>query len=255
MSKPPKPVSAQPTALIVGASSGVGAALARRLSLEGYALGLVARRIDRGPDLCDELTSAYYIRAFAYQHDVLNTVEVPALLDRITRDLGQIDLFIYCAGVLFPNDPTAYHADEDQFTLRVNLIGAAAWINPVAQYFQQQHTGHIVGIGSIAGDRGRRGMPAYTASKAGMHTYLEGMRNRLWRDGVTVTTIKLGQVETDMLKNADRRRSPITPERAADLIWQAIKQRKQTVYVPSWWRWIGLGIQYLPSFVFRRLNI
>jgi len=98
-------------------------------------------------------------------------------------------------------------------------------------------------------------MPAYTASKAGMHAYLEGMRNRLWRDGVTVTTIKLGQVDTDMLKNADRRRSPITPERAADLIWRVIRRRKQTVYVPWWWGPIGLAVRLLPSFIFRRLSL
>jgi len=243
------------TAFIVGASSGVGAALARRLAREGYALGLAARRIDRLQALCDELTNCYYIRAYAYQHDVVNTQEVPALLNRAISDLGGLDLFIYCAGVLFPNDPTAYDADQDQFMLQVNLVGAAAWISPIAQRFQQKCAGHIVGIGSIAGDRGRRGMPAYTASKAGLHTYLEGMRNRLWREGVTVTTIKLGQVETDMLKNADRKRRPISADRAAELIWHAIEQRKQTVYVPSWWRWISLAVQYLPSFVFRRLNI
>ena len=243
------------SALIIGASSGVGAALARRLAREGYALGLVARRIDRLQALCDEITSSYYVRSFAYQHDVINTTEIPELLDRATHDLGRLDLFIYCAGVLYPNDPTAYHADEDQFVLQVNLVGAAAWINPIAQRFQQKHAGHIVGIGSIAGDRGRRGMPAYTASKAGLHTYLEGMRNRLWRDGVAVTTIKLGQVETDMLKNADRKRNPISADRAADLIWQAIERRKQTVYVPAWWRLVGLTIQHLPSVIFRRLNI
>jgi short-subunit dehydrogenase len=243
------------TALIVGASSGVGAALARRLAREGYALGLAARRIDRLQELCDEITSADYTRAFAYQHDVVNTVEVPALLDKAINDLGEVDLFIYCAGVLFPNDPTIYHVDEDLFTLQVNLLGAAAWITLVAQRFQQKHAGHIVGIGSIAGDRGRRGMPAYTASKAGLHSYLEGMRNRLWRDGVTVTTIKLGQVQTDMLKNADRKRHPISAERAADLIWRAIEQRKPTAYVPSRWRWVGLAIQHMPSFIFRRLRM
>ena len=243
------------TALIVGASSGVGAALARRLAREGCALGLVARRIDRLQTLCDEITAKHYIRAFAYQHDVTNTKEIPALLAQIINDLGDLDLFIYCAGVLIPNDPTAYHAAEDQFVLQVNLVGAAAWINPVAQRFQQKHAGHIVGIGSIAGDRGRRGMPAYTASKAGLHTYLEGMRNRLWRDGVTVTTIKLGQVETDMLKNADHKRRPISADRAAGLIWRAIERRQQTVYVPPWWRWIGLVVKHLPSFIFRRLSI
>src|SRR5512138_981753 len=90
-------------ALIVGASSGVGAALARRLAHEGYALGLIARRIDRLQELCDALTSVNYTRAFAYQHDVLNTNEIPLLLDKAVGDLGGLDLFIYCAGVLFPN--------------------------------------------------------------------------------------------------------------------------------------------------------
>jgi short-subunit dehydrogenase len=225
------------------------------LAREGYALSLVARRIDRLQVLCDELSHTYGTRAVAYQHDVGNTHEIPALLKKAEADLGGLDLFIYCAGVLFPNDPTAYHADEDQFILQVNLVGAAAWINPVAQRFQQKRAGHIVGIGSIAGDRGRRGMPAYTASKAGLHTYLEGMRNRLWRAGVAVTTIKLGQVETDMLKNADRKRRPISPDRAADLIWHAIEKRRQVVYVPAWWRMVGLAIQHLPSFIFRRLSL
>jgi short-subunit dehydrogenase len=243
------------TALIVGASSGVGAALARRLACEGYALGLVARRGDRLQALCDEVQHAYSVRACAYQHDVVNTAEIPALLEKVTGDLGRLDLFVYCAGVLFPNDPTAYHVGEDLFMLQVNLIGAAAWINPVAQRFRQEHAGHIVGIGSIAGDRGRRGMPAYTASKAGLHTYLEGMRNRLWREGVTVTTIKLGQVETNMLKNADHRRNPIPADRAAALIWRAIETRKPTAYVPAWWRLVGLAIQHLPSSIFRRLPI
>ncbi len=242
-------------ALVVGASSGVGAALARQLAREGYTLGLVARRIDRLQELCDEITSGGYTRAFAYQHDVVNTHEIPALLDKAINDLGGLDLFIYCAGVLFPNDPTIYDVAEDQFTLQVNLLGAAAWISPVAQRFQQKRAGHIVGIGSIAGDRGRRGMPAYTASKAGLHTYLEGMRTRLGRDGVTVTTIKLGQVETDMLRNADRKRNPISADRAAESIWRAIAQHKQTVYVPAWWGLIGLTIQHLPSFIFRRLSI
>ena len=177
------------------------------------------------------------------------------MLQTARHDLDGLDLFIYCAGVLFPNDPTVFNAEQDQSVLQVNLIGAAAWITPVAQYFHQQQRGHIVGIGSIAGDRGRRGMPAYTASKAGLHTYLEGMRNRLWRDGVTVTTIKLGQVDTDLLRNADRRRGPISADHAAELIWRAIEQRQNSVYAPAWWALVGLAVRLMPSFLFRRLLI
>jgi short-subunit dehydrogenase len=192
---------------------------------------------------------------FVYQHDVLNTAEVPTMLERAIHDLDRLDLFIYCAGIMFHNDAAVYDADQDQVVIQVNLVGAAAWLTPVAHYFQQQQRGHIVGIGSIAGERGRRGVPAYTASKAGLHTYLEGLRNRLWRAGVIVTTIKLGQVDTDMLKNADRRRHPITPDRAADLIWHAIERRKQVVYVPAWWALVGVAVRLMPSFLFRRLLI
>ncbi len=239
------------SALIIGASSGVGAALAKRLAREGYTLALVARRIDRLEALQAELGTPTIV----YQHDVLNTTEVPALFQTILADLGPIDVFIYNSGLMFPNDPAVYRADQDQLVLQVNLVGAAAWFNPVAHYFQQRRHGHIVGIGSIAGDRGRRGLPAYTASKAGLHTYLEGLRARLWRSGVSVTTIKLGQVDTDMLKNADRRRRPISPDRAAELIWRAIEQRQQVVYVPAWWALVGLAVRLMPSFIFRRLSI
>ena len=98
-------------------------------------------------------------------------------------------------------------------------------------------------------------MPAYTASKAGLHTYLEGWRNRLTRYGVTVTTIKPGQVQTALLKNADRERRPISVEAAAELIWKAIMRRRATAYVPARWALVGWVVRHLPSFIFRHLNI
>ncbi len=250
-----RPLEPRRTAIIIGASSGIGAALARRLAREGYHLGLVARRSDLLDRLCEEINAAGGAHAWAYVHDVRDSEEVPALLQRITRDLGGLDLFIYVAGVQYPSDPDSYDPEGDRHILQVNVEGAVTWLNPVAYRFKQAGRGHIVGIGSIAGDRGRRGFPAYSASKAALHTYLEGLRNRISRHGVRVTTIKPGQVQTDMLANADRVRNPISPERAADLIWRAIRAGRQVAYVPPRWALVALVVRNIPSFIFRRMNL
>jgi short-subunit dehydrogenase len=250
-----RPLGPQPKAIIVGASSGIGAALARRLARQGYTLALLGRRLELLQQLCDELNAQGQVRARAYRHDVLNTREVPALLQTITAELGGLDLFIYNSGIMFPSNPETYSAEQDLLVLQVNSLGAIAWLDPVAQRFARAGAGQIVGIGSIAGDRGRPGAPAYNASKAALHTYLEGLRNRVSRYGVTVTTIKPGQIATDMLKNAGRVRSPIPVDRAADLIWRAIRSHQQMAYIPARWGLISLVIRHLPSFIFRRLNL
>jgi short-subunit dehydrogenase len=245
----------RPKALLVGASSGMGAALARHLAKEGFDLALVARRLPKLQALAGKVTDEHGIRALAFQHDVQDVDAVPGLLGEITRALGGLDLFVYLAGVMFPHDPTAYDTENDLLTVRVNLLGAIAWCNPVAQRFAAAGAGQIVGLASIAGDRGRRAIPAYSASKAGLETYLEALRNRVSRDGVTVTTIKAGQVSTDMLKAAAVERGPITPEQAAASIWRAIRLRKQVVYIPWRWALVGWVIRQIPSFIFRRLNL
>ncbi len=249
-----QPLEARPKAVIVGASRGIGAALARRLAAEGYDLALVSRDGERLQALAGDLRGEAG-RVLTYTHDVHATEEVPALLQRIAAELGGLDLFIYNAGVMFPADPERYVVEEDLETLRVNTLGAVAWLNPVALRFRRAGHGHIVAIGSIAGDRGRRGNPAYAASKAALHAYLEGLRNRLARHGVTVTTIKPGQVRTEMLAHAERVVSPVTPEAAAEGIWRAIRARRQTAYVPGRWRWVSLVVRAIPSFIFRRLAL
>ena len=115
--------------------------------------------------------------------------------------------------------------------------------------------GQIVGISSVAGDRGRVGNPGYNTSKAGLSTYLEALRNRLTRHRVNVLTVKPGFVRTEMVKAAQGPTPFMIPvEKAADDIWNAMKKRKQSIYTPSIWRWIMLVIQHTPSFIFRRLS-
>ena len=249
------PLRPQKRGLIIGASSGMGAALARRLSREGFTLALVARREVQLASLCIEINqNSREIRALPYVHDVTDFNAVPDLLRRIIADLGGLDLVIYAAGVNFPPEADEYNFDSDQLMLETNLIGAFAWLNPIASMFQTAKQGQIVGISSVAGDRGRVGNPGYNTSKAGLTTYLEALRNRLTRHGVNVLTVKPGFVQTDMLKAAQKVMFPITAEKAADDIWIAIHFRKQQIYTPWFWTWIMLVIRNIPSVLFRRMS-
>ena len=252
---PSTPLSPTPRALILGASSGMGAALARRLAREGYALALVARRKSLLTGLAAEINKmAGTSRALLYVHDVQDYDEVPALLRRIVSELGGLDLVVYASGVNFPPGLQSYNFEGDRQMLEVNLIGAFAWLNPIAEMFQAAGAGHIVGLSSVAGDRGRVGNPGYNASKAGFTSYLESLRNRLTRRGVHVLTVKAGFVKTDMLKAAQKVLFPITAEQAAGDIYLAIHRRKQQIYTPWFWTWIMLVVRNIPSFIFRRMS-
>jgi short-subunit dehydrogenase len=232
----------------------MGAALARRLGREGYGLALVARRKGLLTRLCAEINGeAGVTRALPYVHDVTHYGEVPGLLRRIVADLGDLDLVIFAAGVNFPPGPQKHDFEGDRQMLEVNLIGAFAWLNPVAALFQAAGRGQIVGISSVSGDRGRVGNPGYNASKAGMTSYLESLRNRLTRCGVHVLTVKAGFVKTDMLKAAARVMFPITAEQAAGDIYRAIRSRRQQIYTPWFWNWIMLIVRNIPSILFRRM--
>ncbi len=261
MSNSPKPAQATPLTprrrgIIIGASDGIGAALARKLAKEGYTLALIARRKEKLSGLCAEINSAEgETRALEYVHDVANYNEVPELLRQIIADLGGLDLVVFMAGVNFPPGLNDYNFEGDRKMIEVNLIGAMAWLNPVAGMFQSTKAGQIVGISSVAGDRGRIGNPGYNTSKAALTTYLEALRNRLTRHGVNVLTVKPGFVKTEMLKAAQGGTPfAISPEQAAEDIYKAMRKRKQLIYTASIWRWIMLAIQHVPSFIFRRLS-
>lgn len=255
ISAPATPLDPRRRGIIIGASVGLGAALARKLAREGYSLALLARSKAKLDSLCNEInTNGEPARAYA--HDVSEYEKIPDLLRKIVAELGGLDVVIYVAGAtLPPGGIDKYNFENDREMIETNLIGAVAWLNPIAEMFQSAGTGQIVGIASIAGDRGRVGNPVYNASKAGLATYLEGLRNRLTRYGVNVLTVKPGFMNTEMLKAAQGA-TPFTiePEKAADDIFKAMKKRKQLIYTAPIWRWIMLAIQHTPSVIFRRLT-
>jgi len=244
-------------AIVIGASSGIGEALARRLAREGYTVALVARRADRLISICDEINSQLGTkRAFPYPHDATNFDDVPVIFQAILRDLERVEIVVYSSGVMPVMAINEYNFEKDRAMIEVNVLGAIVWLNHAAILFDRMGGGHIVGISSISGVRGRVVSPVYSMTKAALTTYLESLRNRLTRKGVHVLTVKPGFVDTDMFRATGRPSGmAISPEQAAGDIWQAICYRKQIIFTPARWRWIMLIIQYIPSFIFRRLSI
>jgi short-subunit dehydrogenase len=242
-------------AIVVGASSGIGAALVRQLAGRGYLVAALARREKLLETLAISLNRSSEVpRVLAYAHDVTCFEEVPALFEKIVHDMGGLDLIVYVAGIQPAVDLHEYDFAKDKAAIEVNVLGAIAWLNQAAVRFERTRGGQIAAVSSLAGDRGRVGGPVYNTSKAALNTYLEALRNRLSRYGVTVTTLKSGFVDTVLLANAPRTFWVISPEEAAARMVQAIQARKQVVYIPGRWRLVGLIVQFIPSFIFRRLR-
>lgn len=242
-------------ALIVGASSGIGAALARRLGAAGVRTALVARRGPLLETLADEIASAGGPRPIVQVHDVADTDGVPAVLDGLCRTLGGLDLFVYAAGIMPRIDEHTYDTALDRAVVEVNLLGAMAWLNAVVPRFERAGHGTIVGLSSVAGDRGRRGYPAYNASKAALTTFLEAIRNRVARAGVTVVTVKPGPVATPMTDGMERLPFLVSADEAARIVLAAAARGRHEVYVPWRWRPIMLAIRAIPSRLFRHLDL
>ena len=230
-------------ALIVGASSGMGLALAKLLIADGTRVALVARRAE-SLSLGDS--------TLVYPHDVTHFEEIPALFQKIGKDLGGLDLIVYAAGAMPAVAESEYSFEKDRQMVDVNVLGAVAWLDEAAARFAATGAGTIVGIGSVAGDRGRAPKPVYGATKAFLDCYLESLRNRLGPKGVKVVTIKPGPTDTPMAADHVGRKLPV--DEAARQILAAAKAGRGTVYVPGVLRFVFGIIRLLPSPVMQRLK-
>lgn len=242
-------------ALILGASSGIGEALALSLARSGAAVALVARREEQLAAVEAAARQAGASAVHAYVHDVTDYDEVPGLFERVVRDLGGLDLVVYAAGVMPETAEGEYSFAKDHAMVATNLLGAMAWLDRAAPLFEAKRAGTLVGISSIAGERGRRGNPGYCTSKAAFTTYLEGLRNRLSRYGVNVVTAKPGFVDTAMTRGKAGLFWLVSPAAAAERILSLARRGSSASgFVPWRWSLVALVVRSLPSFVFRRLN-
>ena len=242
-------------AIVVGASSGIGAALVNELVDSGYIVAAVARREQALERVCGDANQrSGDLRAKSFIHDVTDLAAVEESFAAAVAWLDGLDVVIYAAGVMPEIREDQFDSAIDAKIVHVNVIGAIAWLNLAAQRFQIQGSGAIVGIGSVAGERGRRGNPVYNASKAALHTYLEALRNRLSQHGVRVVTIKPGPVNTEMTAGREGLKFLIEAERAAQGIVRAIHGGPEVRYIPIIWLPIMTVIRAIPSLIFRRMS-
>jgi short-subunit dehydrogenase len=138
--------------------------------------------------------------------------------------------------------------------LDVNVVGAIRLLEHAAAYMTAAGRGRLAAVGSVAGDRGRKGNPAYGASKAALDTYLEGLRHRLQGTGVGVSTVKPGYVRTRMLPVAARTFPPaISAEDAARRIVRGLDRGRDVFYVPAWWALVSRLLRLTPRFLYKRI--
>mgnify|MGYP005726094015 CR=1 FL=1 len=235
-------------AIIIGASSGIGKALTIVLAENGYEVGLTARRKELLQALQSELLTKSYIR----QMDVAQTEEARAVFQDLIAEMQDVDLVVINAGI---GSSGKIEWERSKQIIEVNALGFAAIANAAMDYFIERGRGHIAGISSIAGIKGLGRYNAYSASKAFISNYMQGMRQQAVRKNlaITITDVKPGFVATPMTENNQAMFWVAPVEKAAQQIYTAIQKRKNHVYVTKRWRLVGWLLKILPEWVYLRI--
>ena len=218
-----------PVALVTGASSGIGRALATRLGGQGYGVALVARRETPLREAAAEVDRAGG-RALPLVCDVADAAALRNAVARCREALGPVDLLVANAGIGGPRH-IAIPAPEVERVLDINLRGAVTAVDAVLPDMLDRRSGHLVAISSLAGYAGLPGAAPYAASKAAMTTYFESLRIELRGTGVDVTVIAPGWVRTPLIGGA-RRPFLMELDPAADRILNAIRRRRRHYAFP-----------------------
>jgi len=227
----------------------------RQLAAPNVHFMLVARNRERLTAVAQDLRTRGSLAVDTWVTDLDDTNLHPEMLAASAERLGRIDLALIAHGVL--GDQQAADADFEVAAaiLHTNFMSAVSLATWLANYFQAQRAGTLAVISSVAGDRGRKSNYVYGASKGALSIFLEGLRNRVDREGVHVLTIKPGFVATPMTADVPHNALFASPERVASGILKAVQARRDVVYVPWFWRWIMLLVCAIPDRFFKKMNL
>jgi short-subunit dehydrogenase len=241
--------------LIVGATSAIAGETARVYAAYGARLFLTGRDGARLDGVAADLRVRGAGAVETAVLDVTDRRRGPEVLESAWAAFGGLDVALLAHGVLPDQARCQASADETLAAIDVNLTSTVALLTPLANRFEASRAGCIAVITSVAGDRGRQSNYVYGAAKGGLDRFLEGLRNRLFRSGVSVVTLKPGFVDTPM--TAGVRQGPLfaSARRAGRAVHRAIERRRDVAYIPWFWRPIMAIVRALPEPVFQRLRL
>ena len=234
--------------IIIGASSGIGKELAKIFASKDYEVGIAARRTDLLKELATEMPTKTYTATI----DVSNPETAIQLLEKLIKDMGDVEVIIISAGTGYLNPSLSWSQEKD--TIDTNVSGFTAMAGVAIRYFMRKKSGHLVGISSIAGIRGSNVCPSYNASKAYVSNYLEGLRKKAAKEKlpIMVTDILPGLVNTAMAKG-DGLIWVASPQKAAIQIYRAIQRKKRTAYITKRWAIVAWLYKIMPGFIYDKI--
>lgn len=236
---------------ITGASAGIGEALALEFAQRGYEVAVAARRLGRLQELAGRLTAAGAARVLPMALDVADYAAVGSAVEQVAREFGRLEIVVANAGVGVLTPVGKGRFETERQTIEVNLLGAIATIEAAVPIMRRQKSGQLVGITSMAGWRGLAGFGAYSASKGGLHRYLQSLRTEVANDGIAVTELSPGFIDTDMNRTLGQRPFLIDVRKGAALMAAMIERRVGYRTVPVWpWSLIGPLLKVLPASLF-----
>ncbi len=240
--------------LILGATSDIARALAYKYASQGYGVTLAARQAERLTETVNDIQIRHSTTAQTLEFEALDYASHATFYAALDP---KPDVVICVFGYLGSSQEMA-QADFTQAKqiIDVNYSGAVSILEVVAADFERRKEGSIIGISSVAGDRGRQSNYIYGSAKAALTTYLSGLRNRLTKSNVHVLTVKPGFVRTKMTAGLPLP-APVTakPEQVAQDIFKAHHKGSNQLYTLWMWRYIMLLIKHIPEGIFKRLSL
>lgn len=243
------------TILIIGATSGIAEAVARRYAEQGARFFLVARNAEKLQAIAADLSVRGAMDVQTFIADANESSLIPQIMSAAWQAFGVIDVALVAHGTLPDQQRTETDISYAIAEFRTNAESVIACLAELAGHFEPQGKGVIAVIGSVAGDRGRASNYLYGAAKAAIDTYASGLRARLFKNGVHVLTIKPGFVATSMTAALNLpEQLTASPDRVAGEIQRAITKRRDILYTPWFWKWLMLVVRWTPALIFKRMK-